>query len=39
MTKRSSKCQENIEGKGKIARDKQFLLFPQCLQNTKTADT
>ena len=26
-------------GKGEIARDEQFLLFPQCFQNTYTADT
>ena len=26
-------------GKGKIARYKQFFLFPQCFQKTCTADT
>ena len=39
MTKRSSKWLENTEGKGEIIRDEQFLLFPQCFQNTNTADT
>ena len=39
MTKRSSKWLENSEGKGEIARDEQFLLFPQCFQNTNTAHT
>ena len=34
-----SKQEENTEGKGEIARSKQFLLFPQCLQKTYTADT
>ena len=29
---------ENIVGKGKIACYEQFLLFPQCLQKTLTAD-
>ena len=29
---------ENAAGKGEIARDEQFLLFPQCLQKTCTAD-
>ena len=29
----------NTEGKGKISRDEKFLLFPQCFQNAKTADT
>ena len=26
-------------GKGEIARDEQFLLFPKCFQKTYTADT
>ena len=30
---------ENIVGKGEIARNEQFLLFPQCFQKTYTADT
>ena len=30
---------ENNVGKGKIARYEQFLLFPQCSQETCTADT
>ena len=30
---------ENNVGKGKIARYKQFHLFPHCLQKTYTADT
>ena len=30
---------ENTLGKGEIARYKQFLLFPQCFQNTCTPDT
>ena len=34
-----SKQEENTEGKGEIARSEQFLLFPQCLQKTSTADT
>ena len=34
-----SKWSENIVGKGEIARYKQFLLFPQCFQETCTADT
>ena len=29
---------KNSVGKGKIARYKQFLLFPQCFQKTSTAD-
>ena len=29
MGKQSSACLENIVGKGEIARDEQFLLFPQ----------
>ena len=34
-----SKRVENTVGKGEIARDEQFLLFPQCFQKTYTADT
>ena len=34
-----SKRVENTVGKGEIARFEQFLLFPQCLQKTCTADT
>ena len=34
-----SKTVENTVRKGKIARDEQFLLFPQCFQKTCTADT
>ena len=30
---------ENTVGKEEIARDEQFLLFPQCFQKTYTADT
>ena len=30
---------ENTVGKGEIARYEQFLLFPQCFQKTRTADT
>ena len=29
---------ENIMGKGEIARNKQFLLFPQCFQKLSVAD-
>ena len=34
-----SKQVEYTVGKGEIARDEQFLLFPQCFQKTSTADT
>ena len=34
-----SKLVENTMGKGEIARNEQFLLFPQCFQKTSTADT
>ena len=34
-----SKQVENTEGKGEIARYKQFLFFPQFFQKTCTADT
>ena len=30
---------ENTVGKGEIARNEQFLLFPQCFQKTCTIDT
>ena len=33
-----SKRVENTVGKGEIARNEQFLLFPQCFQKTCTAD-
>ena len=33
-----SKWLENTVGKGEIARNEQFLLFPQCFQKTCTAD-
>ena len=33
-----SKRVENTIGKGEIARNEQFLLFPQCFQKTCTAD-
>ena len=29
---------ENIVGKGEIARDEQFLLFPQCFQKLSVVD-
>ena len=32
-----SKLVENTVGKGEIARNEQFLLFPQCFQKTCTA--
>ena len=34
-----SKRVENTAGKGEIARNEQFLLFPQRFQKTFTADT
>ena len=34
-----SKWVENVVGKGEIAHDEQFLLFPQCFEKTYTADT
>ena len=34
-----SKWVENTAGKGEIARNEQFLLFPQCFQKTCTAGT
>ena len=39
MAKSSPKGEENTVGGGEIARYQQFLLFPQCFQNTCTADT
>ena len=39
MTKMPFKWLENTDGKGEIARDEQFLLFPQCFQNANTVDT
>ena len=36
---RFSKWVENTVGKGEIARNEQFLLFPKCFQKTCTADT
>ena len=37
--KKLSKWEENIVGKGEIARHEQFLLFLQCCQKTCAADT
>ena len=34
-----SKPVENTAGKREIARYEQFLLFSQCFENTRTADT
>ena len=34
-----SKLVENTVGKGEIARNEQFLNFPQCFQKTCSADT
>ena len=34
-----SKRVDNTVGKGEIARDEQFLLFPKCFQKTWIADT
>ena len=39
MTESSQKRVENTVGEGEIARYEQFLLFPQCFQNTCPADT
>ena len=36
--KKFLKWEENAVGKGEIAHHEQFLLFPQCFQNTRTAD-
>ena len=37
--KKVSKRVENTEGKGRIARYEQVLLFSECFQKTSTADT
>ena len=39
MTESSQKRVENTVGEGEIAPYEQFLLFPQCFQNTCPADT
>ena len=39
MAEISLKRVENTVGKGEIACYKQFLLFPQSFQKTRTADT
>ena len=33
-----SDCIENIVGKGEIARNEQFLLFPKCYQKLSVVD-
>ena len=33
-----SDCVENMVGKGEIARDEQFLLFPPCFQKLFVVD-
>ena len=38
MAESSQKQVENTVGKGEIARYEQFLLFPQCFQQTCIAD-
>ena len=38
MVESSPKRLENSVGKGEIAHDEQFLLFPQCFQKTCTVD-
>ena len=38
MGKQFSDWVENIVGKGEIASDEQFLLFPQCFQKLSNAD-
>ena len=38
-TRKFFKQVENNAGKGEIAHNKQFLLFPQCFQKTYTANT
>ena len=38
-SRKFSKKVENGVGKGEIARNEQFLLFPQCFQRTYTVDT
>ena len=39
MAEISTNGLENTVGKEEIARYEQFLLFPQCFQKTRTADT
>ena len=39
MVKRSEKREENTVGKGEIARNEQFFLFPQSFQKICTTDT
>ena len=39
IAEKFSRQKYNTEGKGEIARYEQFLLFPQCFQETSTADT
>ena len=39
MAESSPNRVENTDGKGEIARNEQFLLLPQCFQNTCTADS
>ena len=36
--RKSIQMVENTVGKGEIARNEQFLLFPQCFQKTCSAD-
>ena len=36
--KMTDENEENTVGKGEIAHNEQFLLFPQCFQKTCTAD-
>ena len=38
MKKQLSDWVENIVGKGEIARNEQFLLFPQCFQKLSVVD-
>ena len=38
MGKQLSDLVENIVGKGEMARNEQFLLFPQCFQMVSVAD-
>ena len=39
MAESPFKSVENTVGKGEIARNEQFLLFPHCFQKSCTADT
>ena len=39
MAESSQKRVENTMGKGEIARNEQFLIFPQCFQKDCTANT